>query len=323
MIFTGVLAVLGLESCSTLETTAKPAPTVTPPEYVKVPHPAGYDMGDITALFSAPNAPSRESNKDCNTLVHLSRKTIRNDDEFKEAVGELVHQNPIAYHWCYYGKLLELESQLRTEPFIDERQRIVLQTYSFLVPVAQAFIAEFHDSRYLRWAIRHYRRLSPRIFFQQVEQTPKMTNELVEVANPFGLWREPPEMGKKSSVLEKYHLGKPQQNQPEESSELLKKLMDKEPEPTAPIQNETARTSTPEFLPAAQAPVPQTVAVPTDATSLPTANSGAAAPILPVIERTPASETAPTSNLTPNPVEPKTASTPLPSQADTEKPQTP
>ena len=49
---------------------------------------------------------------------------------------------PVKYHWCFYGKLLELEEKLKTEPYVDVRQDRVLKTYQFLVPIAKAFAEE-------------------------------------------------------------------------------------------------------------------------------------------------------------------------------------
>lgn len=65
---------------------------------------------------------------------------------------------------------------------------------------------QFHDSRYLRWAIRHYRSLSQVVFYSKVNQSPQMTAELTEVINPFGLWRETASSA--GSVLEKYHMAR-------------------------------------------------------------------------------------------------------------------
>ena len=58
-------------------------------------------------------------------------------------------------------------------------------------------------SRYLRFAVSHYRRMSEWVFYRKLELTPQATSELVEAANPFGVYRTPAEA---ASILEKYNL---------------------------------------------------------------------------------------------------------------------
>lgn len=196
----------GINSCSTTELQPVAVPTVAPPKYVQVPQPAGFDVADVAGLFSAQGAPSRESIKDCDSDFRKLRSATPSDDEVRQGVRELVKQDPVAYHWCFYGKILDLEASVKSVPYVDDRQKRVLETYGFLAPVARAFMKEYNDSRYLRWAIRHYRGLSAWIFQRKLEQNEETTRELVQVANPFGLWRDP---NPSRSVLEKYNLTKP------------------------------------------------------------------------------------------------------------------
>ena len=114
--------------------------------------------------------------------------------------------DPVRYHWSYYHTVLNIEESLQSEFYVDVRQKKVLEGYAFLVPIARAFSAEFHDSRYLRLATRHYRRLSENIFYRKLDLTPQMTSELVETSNPFGLWRDPTQ---ERPVLEKYGIVAP------------------------------------------------------------------------------------------------------------------
>ena len=202
---------LSFGGCSTTETTPKSIPPISPPEYVQVPHPSGFDMGDVSALFAYPDAPSKEKLSNCETDFNKLRKATefpRNDDDFKEGVAELLRQDPVFYHWCFYSRILGLETALRAENYIEEKQKSMVETFSYLVPLARGFMKEYRDSRYLRWAIRDYRQLSQWVYFQKVEQSPQMTNDLVDVTHPFGVWREPASSESKNSILEKYHIGK-------------------------------------------------------------------------------------------------------------------
>lgn len=186
--FTGIpriswalLALVSVSACSTPEIKQNTPSKISAPEYIQVPHPAGFDIADVTILFSNPAAPSLENLKDCDV-------EFRNQ---KEQGLNLIRQDPVHYHWCFYQKLSELEAFLKKEPYIEERQKQVMDTYEFLVPVARHFQTQYKDSRYLRWAIRYYRQVSPVIFFEKLDQSPEMTQELVESSHPFGLWREP------------------------------------------------------------------------------------------------------------------------------------
>ncbi|MCM2324421.1 MAG: hypothetical protein NDJ90_14275 [Oligoflexia bacterium] len=204
----GVIAI-GLTffwGCSTTELRPIAVTSVAPPQYVDVPQPAGFDLSDVSALFVDRRAPAASVVAACDADFRKLRGLTESEDELRKGVDELVKSDPVAYHWCFYGKILDLEKTLKTTPYVDERQKAVLDAYAFLVPLAKGFMREYQDSRYLRWAIRHYRGVSETVFFKKLDQSPRMTAELVEVANPFGLWRDP---ASSKSVLEKYHLVKP------------------------------------------------------------------------------------------------------------------
>lgn len=201
-----VTAALGFFwGCSTTELKPEPVPAAQPPEYVKVPQPAGFDIGDVQGLFVDRTALGEEAIKVCDSDYRKLRGLTQSEDELRKGATELVKQDPVFYHWCFYGKILELEAAIKSLNYVDERQKKVIEVYSFIVPVARGFMSQYSDSRYLRWAIRHYRHLSTVVFYQKLTQTPEMTAQLVEVANPFGLYREPVQSG---SVLEKYHLAR-------------------------------------------------------------------------------------------------------------------
>jgi len=208
IIYTGIASawLLGIGGCSTTELKPAPAPTVAAPDYVRVPHPAGFDLTDVRAIFASREAPAPDTLKECQADFLKLKSVVRTTDELQRGTRELIKNDPVRYHWCFYGKILELEASLKSTDYIDVRQKSVLATYDVLVPIAKAYMKEYRDSRYLRWAIRHYRNLSEFVFFQKVNQNARMTAELTEMSNPFGVWREPASAG---SVLEKYGIVQP------------------------------------------------------------------------------------------------------------------
>ncbi len=200
-------------SCSTTEV-APPKPP-TPPVYTQVPHPLGTDLGDLSAIFLDPKAPKEvEFSKTCDGNFKKLKSLTESADEINQGVRELVISDPVYYHWCFYKKLYDVELYLKSEAFVDEKQKMVLENYEFLVPVARSFSSEFHDSRYLRWAVARYQRLSEWVFFRKMDLTPAGTVELVQPSNPFGLYRSGPGS---QAILEKYHLG----SKAPETSEIL------------------------------------------------------------------------------------------------------
>lgn len=196
----------GSFSCTTAEVRPLGPPVAVPPEYVSAPHPRGYELGDLRALFLDAKAPKLESVAGCDADFRKLRELTTIDDEIREGTREMVKRFPAQYHWCFYGKLIELENSFKAEGYIDQRQRNILTTYAFLVPLARAFMHVYKDSRYLRWSVQHYRHLSEWNFYRRLELSPETTSELVETSNPFGLWKEPAAPEEKS-VLGKYNLG--------------------------------------------------------------------------------------------------------------------
>jgi hypothetical protein len=161
-------------------------------------------MADVQAIFHSKQAPSMDSLKQCDETVEKLREKTVSLEEFRVGVQELVRTDPVGIHWCFYGKILELEKILKEDTFVDEKQKHVLAVYSFLVPVAKGYLAEFKDSRYLRWAISYYTKLSEWVFYRRVETGPAMTQELVEAADAFHEYRGKTAEGQ--SVLEKYNV---------------------------------------------------------------------------------------------------------------------
>ena len=185
----------------------KPSLPVNPPSYTQVPHPQGGDLGDINALFQERGAP-RNPNfaKVCGADFTSLKRSALSKSEIDAGIDELVMHDPVHYHWCFYARMAKLEEEIKADTYVDERQRKLLQEYEFFVPVARVFKNNFNDSRYLRWAIARYRKLSEWIFSRKLDLTPQGTAEFVRPEVTFGLWRSPVEQ---RSIMEKYHLGDP------------------------------------------------------------------------------------------------------------------
>jgi hypothetical protein len=260
-VFLGSLCVFcvygSLSGCSTTEVVPFPLPS--PPVYTQVPHPVGMDLGDLVAIFTDDKAPqSKDFAKTCDTDFRKLEKLTGSRDETLEGFRELVKLDAVTYHWCFYAKLLELESDLKARIYIDERQKTILDAFSFLAPLARIYASEFHDSRYLRMAIMRYQKWSERIFYRKLELTPAGTSELVKASNPFGLWRDTLET---VSVLEKYHILK--------SPEVIKSEVDLPPLtvpvstataiPTPEVSNVAAPNSSPDVIKEVVLPSPTSV----------------------------------------------------------------
>ncbi len=196
------LWIFNVGGCTT--TTIAPAPAPTPPAYTFVPHPQGMNTEDLSALFTDEKAPKDpEFVSGCDAEYRKLQGLTQSVEELAEGALELVKKDPVSYHWCFYGKILDLEKVLKSDAFLDEKQKKILNIFDFLTPIAKSFSIAFHDNRYLLMAVRKYQKMSEWIFFRKVELTPAGTAELVQPTNPFGLWRD---SGGSFSVLEKYHL---------------------------------------------------------------------------------------------------------------------
>lgn len=194
---------------------------VTVPGYAGVPHPLGLQIGDVAGIFLAPDAPKREGSEmqTCDSDYLALEKKTKAKEELKQGLLELLRKEPIRYHWCFYSKILELESTLRKAQMLDERQKTVVDAYRFLGPLSRAFYREYKDSRYLRWAVSYYRRASELAFYRRVEASPGLTQELV------GVGQDDPNRGlseKSTSVLEKYGIVIPERLQPGQPANELK-----------------------------------------------------------------------------------------------------
>lgn len=195
MILTGIVS-----SCATTKVEPLP-PLPEAPKYVQVPHPEGLEFGDLMAIFTEQGAPAPASLKGCEGEFTKLRKSTLSKEELLNGARELVKRDPTKYHWCFYGLLMTLETQVKEMAYIDERQKAILDAYLFLTPVARAFHLEYQDSRYLRWAVQRYRRFSEYVFYRRLEPTPQTNAELVGMSQPWGAFRAP---AAERGVLDKY-----------------------------------------------------------------------------------------------------------------------
>jgi hypothetical protein len=175
------------------------------PVYIQAPHPEGYGIGELKAVMALRDAPVSSFAWSCDEAFARLSAATQSLEEIKQGARELVKAEPLHYHWCFYSKIASLHERLLADQFIDQKQKLVLETYAFLVPIARAFMAEFHDSRYLRWAVKNYRVMSEWVFYRKLELSPQLTSELVDVSNPFGAWKDITPADKES-LISKYGL---------------------------------------------------------------------------------------------------------------------
>lgn len=197
------LALIAVWGCSGSKVAPLPPVPPVPPGYVRVPHPEGLDVGDLMAIFTDRMAPSPGEIQTCDADYRKLRHLTQSKQELLQGTRELVRADPVRYHWCFYAKLMTLEEKLSEGSlYIEERQKAVLDTYVFVTPFARAFLLEYQDSRYMRWAVNRYRRLSENVFYRRMDLSSETTAELNGASSPFGFQRTPAEQ--KTGVLTKY-----------------------------------------------------------------------------------------------------------------------
>lgn len=179
-----------------------------PPAYTEVPHPGGLEYADLLSIFTDPQAPTPDSLANCDSDFQKLRKATLSRDELQDGVREMVKADPSKYHWCYYSKVFLLDKKLKEMTYIDEKQKLIIDTFLFLTPMARAFQSEFQDSRYYRWAVGRYRRYSEMAFYRRVEPTATANAELAGAVSPMGSQRMVP-LDSERSILEKYGIANP------------------------------------------------------------------------------------------------------------------
>ncbi len=199
-------------SCTTTQKELPPPmPPPEPPPYTRVSHPVGNDIGDVIVIFYKPESPDRKTLTDCDKDFRDLLSKTQVAEEIKQAANEFVKEDPVSYHWCFYSKVLDVEEGVQKQPFLFERQKVVVEGYEFITPIAKAFYREYRDSRYWRWAIEYYKHLSEFVFDERVNTTETTKQELVTGVPSFYGWRAPQEASKSEDrVIEKYGLRKPE-----------------------------------------------------------------------------------------------------------------
>ncbi len=201
--FGALWSVLG---CSSVEVEPLP-PLPKVPEYTTVPHPMGYQLVDIKAIFNHPDAPTMGDLEKCDEKLRVLKKKTNSFDERKRGVRELVASEPVFYHWCFYSRVLKLHDDIDSNESIQARQNMVVSAYETIAPLANAYRKEFQDTRYYRWAVKDYRKMSEAIFYRSLTLTPESSVLIVEsMPSPHALWRKSPDQNR--SILEKYGIKK-------------------------------------------------------------------------------------------------------------------
>ncbi len=235
-----IAALLSVFGCSTTEMEPLP-PLPKVPEYTSVPHPQGFYLSDLDALFNQTLQFTDSELNSCDSKIKTLREKTSIQSEIDRGVRELVASEPVFYHWCFYYKISKLHDALNEIQSLKERQNQLISTYASVAPLARGFQAEYQDTRYLQWAVKDYRLLSQRVFYRALTLTPEASSQMVEATpSPYALWRKDPKQS--GSVLEKYGIqsreevssGTPitSQSEPMKEDDFLAAPIDREPTST-------------------------------------------------------------------------------------------
>ena len=178
---------IALTGCSSTQVVEQKSPLPVVPEYVKVPHPAGFDLADLRAVLVSPLAPKAVLGEFADTCDEDFKKLLdatNQKEEHDKGANELVTKDPERMHWCFYAKISRLQDVLQSDSTWTQRQKKVLESFAFLSPIANAFMTTYHDSRYLRWAAQYYSKVSEWVFFKKLTPTPDSTLLLTTGTRP-------------------------------------------------------------------------------------------------------------------------------------------
>ena len=194
-VFTLIL-ILSSSSCSTLRNDMfnstepeqgvdDPLPLVAipVPKALQLEHPEDFSISRLEELFGKKSTPlwTKETLGKCVRPITELQSKVHSYAELENGFRELVRTDPVLFHWCFYGTLLDLEKALSEESFILEKQSMVLRAFKVLAPISKAFLNETSDSRYYRYSIRRYQELTERVFFRKVEVLSEVTEKLVNL----------------------------------------------------------------------------------------------------------------------------------------------
>jgi len=209
-VVTVALSMTVMAGCSSTTVVQEKPPIPEVPEYVKVPHPINFELASLRAIFYSPLAPQDvqgEFSQNCDAEFQKLAQISTSLEERQKAAVELVSGDPERMHWCFYGKISKLQETLQGDTTWSQRQKKVFETFTYLSPIANAFLDVYHDSRYLRWATQYYSKISEWVFFRKVTPGPDSSMALVQSAGQSNLEPWIPidtKISKKDSVFTKY-----------------------------------------------------------------------------------------------------------------------
>ena len=202
------LASAPLLGCSSTTVVAENPVLPTVPEYVRVPHPVNFELSSLRGILYSSLAPNDIFGSFPETCAQEFQKLVtmtQSLDERKSAAIEMVSADPERMHWCFYSKISKLQETLQGNTTWKERQDKVFDTFTFLTPIANAFLNTYHDSRYLRWASQYYSKISEMVFYRKVQTTPDSTLAIVQNSqNDLEPWLPVKNSPEKESVFAKY-----------------------------------------------------------------------------------------------------------------------
>jgi hypothetical protein len=192
------------EPPETMDSVAPPSDSIPEPVTLALPHPEDASISSLESLFAAKSSPLWDTAValQCEQPIEALRQRAGSHGELESGMSEFIRKDPVMYHWCFYGKLLDLERSLSKEVFILEKQALVLKTFKLIAPISRAFMRETTDARYYRYSIRRYQELTERVFFRKLEVLPEVTERLVNLHQLPN--REAPAAGTKTPTIPKH-----------------------------------------------------------------------------------------------------------------------
>jgi hypothetical protein len=144
-----------------------------------LPQPASNELADLKSLLLLPGAPRGAMGEFADTCADdLPKDKLK----AKAAALNLVKYDSAKMHWCFYSKLARLESTLQTEANSSSRQKRVNEQYSFLAPLATAFLELHSDSRYLTQMSQYYSQISEWVFFKKATPQSMLADYGIKIA---------------------------------------------------------------------------------------------------------------------------------------------
>jgi hypothetical protein len=159
------------------------------PKLMAAKHPDGTQISDVRVLLLDGTAPKQaDFSETCDKDVQKVLKVTDSMVEITQATRELVANEPVLYHWCFYSKLNLLDTNLKKSTTLKAQQEALVAGFLILAPLARNFLDLYQDSRYLRWATSYYQQVSELIFFRKTVLNPEGTLELASPTNPLGIY---------------------------------------------------------------------------------------------------------------------------------------